>query len=44
MNKTGIWKQVNNTNQCKNRSDGKDMKQKSGKKVYVTKMLTSYFL
>ena len=33
MNKTGIWKQVNNSNQIKNRNDSKDSKAKSGKKT-----------
>ncbi|XP_045760756.1 sodium bicarbonate cotransporter 3 isoform X3 [Maniola jurtina] len=41
MNKTGIWKQVNNTNQLKNRTDAKDSKQKSGKKVIKHKKLIS---
>ncbi|XP_052747215.1 electroneutral sodium bicarbonate exchanger 1 isoform X2 [Bicyclus anynana] len=41
MNKTGIWKQVNNSNQLKNRADGKDLKQKSGKKVIKHKKLIS---
>lgn len=33
MNKTGIWKQVNNSNKVKNRIDSKDLKAKSGKKT-----------
>ncbi|XP_069356603.1 electroneutral sodium bicarbonate exchanger 1 isoform X7 [Maniola hyperantus] len=41
MNKTGIWKQVNNTNLLKNRTDAKDSKQKSGKKVIKHKKLIS---
>lgn len=32
VNKTGIWKQVNNSNKMKNKSDAKDFKSKSGKK------------
>lgn len=33
MNKTGIWKQVNNTNKNKNHAEGRDLKLKCGKKT-----------
>lgn len=33
MNKTGIWKQVNNDNKGRSRSEGKEIKSKSGKKT-----------
>ncbi|CAH0726442.1 unnamed protein product, partial [Brenthis ino] len=41
MNKTGIWKQVNNSNKVKNRIDSKDLKAKSGKKTIKHKKLIS---
>ncbi|XP_037297864.1 sodium bicarbonate cotransporter 3 isoform X1 [Manduca sexta] len=40
VNKTGIWKQVNNSNKMK-KSDGKDYKPKSGKKNIKHKKLMS---
>lgn len=35
MNKTGIWKQVNDSNKTKNKNDSKDAKAKAGKKRQV---------
>lgn len=32
VNKTGIWKQVNNSNKNKTKNDSKDYKHKGGKK------------
>ncbi|XP_061385382.1 electroneutral sodium bicarbonate exchanger 1 isoform X5 [Danaus plexippus] len=36
MNKTGIWKQVNNTNKNKNHAEGRDLKLKCGKKTAIS--------
>ncbi|CAH2104957.1 unnamed protein product [Euphydryas editha] len=41
VNKTGIWKQVNNSNKFKNRIDTKELKVKSGKKTIKHKKLIS---
>ncbi|XP_075991966.1 na[+]-driven anion exchanger 1 isoform X1 [Anticarsia gemmatalis] len=41
VNKTGIWKQVNNSNKMKGRNDGKDAKSKTGKKNNKHKKLIS---
>nr|XP_032530114.1 sodium bicarbonate cotransporter 3 isoform X2 [Danaus plexippus plexippus] len=41
MNKTGIWKQVNNTNKNKNHAEGRDLKLKCGKKTIKHKKLIS---
>ncbi|CAH3844249.1 unnamed protein product [Pieris brassicae] len=41
MNKTGIWKQVNNSNTTKARDDQREFKSKSGKKTIKHKKLMS---
>ncbi|XP_047545004.1 electroneutral sodium bicarbonate exchanger 1 isoform X1 [Vanessa atalanta] len=41
VNKTGIWKQVNNGNKVKARLESKDLKAKSGKKTIKHKKLIS---
>nr|XP_026487485.1 sodium bicarbonate cotransporter 3 isoform X2 [Vanessa tameamea] len=41
VNKTGIWKQVNNSNKVKARLESKDLKAKSGKKTIKHKKLIS---
>ncbi|XP_046961866.1 electroneutral sodium bicarbonate exchanger 1 isoform X4 [Vanessa cardui] len=41
VNKTGIWKQVNNSNKVKARLESKEMKTKSGKKTIKHKKLIS---
>ncbi|XP_050362144.1 electroneutral sodium bicarbonate exchanger 1 isoform X4 [Nymphalis io] len=41
VNKTGIWKQVNNSNKAKARLESKELKAKSGKKTIKHKKLIS---
>lgn len=44
MNKTGIWKQVNNSNKSKDKNDSKDAKAKAGKKRYVVSYILTLLL